>query len=352
MNSRILTIEDANEWRSLLSAARDTDVFHRPQYHKLNADKGEEPRLFVAENDSGFIAYPFLKRTINTLDFVGEEDLADTYSDLVTSEYAGPVTNIDAEDLISHLRSFRNQFETYCSNNNIVAEFGRLHPFINSDNPFIETFEAQPSKDIVYVDLQKDEDQIFNEIDSSKQRQIKQARDELRIEVSTDWNTFKEMYDATMERVDAKKRYLYEDAFVEQLVTGFGEESILLLAYRDDQPVSGMIAVRSDKYIHSYLSCSYKEYLDLYGNVLLKYEVINQGKESGCQICNFGGGVDGAEGVFRFKKEFSETTAPFYTYRHTHDKDTYGMLSKLKQETIGTEKFERINFFPAYRGPA
>lgn len=352
MKGRILSPEDADEWDETLASVEDVDVFHRLEHLNVLAEAGEEPRLFRYGDDENFVAYSFLKRTVNGLDFVDEGDLDATYYDLITGEYAGPAYRAESVDSAELLRSFRSAFETYCGDHNVVAEFGRLHPFVNSEESSVEVMDARTGKDIVYVDLRKDEDQIFTEMQKSKQKQVRSARDDLTVEISEDWPIFKEMYDATMARVDAKERYLYEDSFFERLFSELQDYSVMFIAYKDDQPVSGMIALLGERYIHSYLSCSYGDYLDLHGNVLLKYETIEYGKETGRAICNFGGGIEGSNTVFQFKKEFSETTAPFYTYRHVHDEQAYEAINDLKRAEVGAEAFEEIDFFPRYRGPS
>lgn len=66
---------------------------------------------------------------------------------------------------------------------------------------------------------------------------------------------------------------------------------------------------------------------------------------SDCETINFGGGAgfsdDPADGLVRFKKGFSNRTAPAYLCGKVLDPAAYEMLS---------EGFGRAGFFPAYRG--
>jgi len=352
MNSEVLSPTDRGKWRELLSSVGNFDVYYTLNHLHVIGERCETPRLFRYGTEEDFVVYPFLKRKINDLPFVDEGDLDATYYDLITSEYAGPLCRCEHVSVDRLLAEFREAFERYSRDNNVVCEFGRLHPFINSEEPFIEALDATYRKDIVYVDLSKDEERIRAEMRKSKRRQLEKSTDALSVEVSEDWQVFKDMYHATMARAGAEERYWYDEAFFERIFSELDDQSLLLIAYKGDQPVSGLIALTGERFIHSYLSGSYQEYLDLYGNVLLKYETIRRGMESGRDVCNFGGGVDGSDGVYKFKKEFSETTAPFYTYQDVFDEETYDLINQLKKIEVGSDVFDKISFFPRYRGPA
>jgi hypothetical protein len=352
MISKTLRRSEGAEWDAMLDAVGDSDVFHTLHHLNVILEEGEAPRLFYYGNETDYVIYPYLKRPVNDLEFIDDGDLDETYYDVITGEYAGPLCRAESLEREQLLAEFREEFRRHCGEHNIVSEFGRLHPFINSEEPFVGILDAQSSKDVVYVDLRKDEDQIFNEMDKSKQKQVTEARETLSVETTRDWRTFKEMYDATMDRADAGDRYRYDEEFFETLFSEHASNSVLFIACHDGQPVSGLIALTGDRFVHTYLSGSFEEYLDLNGNVLLKYETIEYGLNTGREICNFGGGVDGSDGVFRFKQEFSETTTPFLTYRHIHDEDAYETLNTLKEAAIGPKAFESVGFFPRYRGPS
>jgi hypothetical protein len=141
-----------------------------------------------------------------------------------------------------------------------------------------------------------------------------------------------------MTRVAAAERYRYPAGYFER-VLGF-ERSYLLLARSPQGALeAGAIAAVSDDVLHYYLGGTGDAAIEAspFKNVVAA--MLDLADELGMPL-NLGGGVEPGDGLERFKRGFSNATAPFRTHEVIADADAYEELAAGR---------DTGDFFPAYR---
>ncbi len=295
-----------------------SDVFFTPEYAKIFEPTGFGGKLNWFNHLS--IDYLFYERPIDGTVY---KDIASPYG------YSGPVTlNKDAD-----WPAFLAKFHNYCIENNIIAEFARLHPFINNHLPD----SVIQSGEVVYLDLTKS-----FKFDKGCKSSINKAKKN-GIEIRTGKDDFYQfaflsLYNMTMRRNHASGKYFFNIDFVNGLLRLPG--AILFTAWYNTRIIAAMTLLVHGDYAHYFLAGSDANYLHLCPNNLLLSEAIDYALGAGCRIFNFGGGLEPKDSLLSFKRSFSRTTKPFFTYRKIHDMKAYLSLCGTADIT---------GFFPAYR---
>ncbi|MHC1682470.1 MAG: lipid II:glycine glycyltransferase FemX [Clostridiaceae bacterium] len=326
----IVLDSNSNFWNSYLAKidVNLQDIYYSSDYYKLYEQNGDGiAKLFVYKKEESIAIYPFMLNEINDYDLEGKYyDIESAYG------YGGPLTNNCDK---SFLRDFENEFLKYCSENKIIAEFIRFHPLIKNEKIFIENIKVLHNRVTVYLDLTKSLDKIWVEDIKSKNRNMirKAEKSGLIVEESKDYETFKNIYESTMNKVDADSYYYFKDGYYNCLKNC--EKYLLLNVKKGKKIIASAIFMFYKEYFHYHLSGSYKEYLKYSPNNLLLWEAIKYAKKKGCKIMHFGGGLSDSldDSLFKFKSSFSKKNANFYIGKRIHNKKIYdSILSKWEKE--------------------
>ncbi|SMC23227.1 Acetyltransferase (GNAT) domain-containing protein [Clostridium acidisoli DSM 12555] len=304
------------------------DIYYTCEYYKMYELNGDGiGKLFVYYDNDGKIAlYPFMLNEIKGY------DLEDKYYDIETAYgYGGPIVNCHDKKFIE---SFENCFVDYCKENNIVAEFIRFHPLIRNENIFDKSIEILHNRITVCLDLSKGKDRIWNEDIKSKNRNMirKAKKNGLFVQESKDFETFKKIYNSTMNKVDADGYYYFDDRYYEEIQKN--NNYILLNVKKDDLVIASAIFMGYGEYFHYHLAGSLKEYLKFAPNNLLLWEAIKYGQAKGYKKMHFGGGLTNSteDNLFKFKSSFSREYTDFYIGKRIHNRKVYEYLINKWEE--------------------
>jgi len=368
--SQILSTKgaDLEKWRTLVHKYPQRDVFFTPEYAMVfertegerRRDFGGEAFLFFFGDERDSIIYPFFKRNISELPFYSIlGDQSENWFDIISPYgYSGPLAHIDNSELESILwQSFLNEFHNFCIENNIIAEFARLHPFFKNHLVLMKfpdiNIVKRPS--VVYLELEQEESQIWKNMTKGNKSSVSKARRsgvEIRCSNTEDAiEAFYELYTATMERNKAKRAYFFSRDFFDDTCQVLGEDVKLFSAWYEDRVIAASLFLFKGNLVHYYLSGSDANYLFLSPNNLLIYEVILWAKSRGFKILNLGGGYEENDSLFHFKSSFSKTTADFYTYDRVHNQTVYERLCGAR-DIYGEQECENViesDYFPVYR---
>mgnify|MGYP001607389084 CR=1 FL=1 len=301
------------------------DIFFTPEYQELFKDTafGGEPRCFR----SAGIEYRFYARPIEE---TGYFDIVSPYG------YSGPI-DIDGQP---DWDKFLSSFHSYCQGEYIIAEFARLHPFLQN-HLYLEAGRVVKSGEVVYIDLTQSEEDIWRGFDKGCKSAIKKAlKSEGRLmpPIKGCLIAFPELYCSTMKRNNAHNAYLFSDDFFrasDNLVHTIGALSL------GGNLIAANLLLRYGDYCHYWLAGGQPR--NGVGNLLL-WEAIKWAKKQGCKIFNLGGGLTEGDNLSSFKRSFSKTTMPFFTYRKIHNPEIYNQLCQAKGIYPTSE-----GYFPAYR---
>ncbi len=300
------------------------DIFFTEEYSELFKDTafGGESCHF---NCVG-IEYRFYKKPIEGTPYF---DIVSPYG------YSGPVAIEPDSDWISFIPAFHE----YCLQENIIAEFARLHPFVEA--PMLPE-SLHYEHDLIYIDLIQSEEQILTGFDKGCRSAIHQAKQTLgAIAFGNITPTWTLMYDATMKCKQAQSEYRFSLDFFHSM-NELLSTAILISAYDYGDLCAGAIILQYGDYAHYFLSASDGTHRNIM-NLIIQRAIL-KAKGMGCKIFNLGGGRKPHDSLESFKRSFSHTTKPFFTYRKVHNQDVYDKLCESRGIAPESE-----GYFPAYR---
>lgn len=321
------------------------DIYFEKEYAKLY-EKMENGEIheFKIENEDGKITNLFIKREI-PIDIDGKK-----YYDLVTPYgYGGPRIHYSSnkEKL---LEEYEKEFQKYCMENNIVSEFIRFHPIMENALDFEKIYNSTYMRKTLVTNLKDYEDPVQTQFSKNCKRDIKQILKkgvEYKInEAPEKIGAFKEIYYSTMNRNNATDFYYFDDEYFEKLLKNFRQNIILVEAVFEGKVIAVDFYFIYNKTIHFHLSGTFSEYLHLSPTSVLKYAIVNWGKEKGYNLIHLGGGRSNSEddSLYVFKKKFAQTDrADFYIGKRVWNQDIYNKMCEIKNVNPNDE------FFPAYR---
>lgn len=327
---------------------RKLDVFFKTAYGKLynEVEKGE-CKTFEYQTESGTVRITYIKRPVPWI-IDGKQ-----YFDAITPYgYGGPIT-IEGNTTPDLVNGFYKAWEKQCYNEDIVAEFVRFHLFDNTE--FRKAFpgEVLNVSGNVVRSLLLDMEDIWMEFEHKVRKNVKKAQRNGLV-VTTDANgeqleAFLDIYYRTMDRNKAQTFYSFDKSFFQSIVSDLPGHYMFFHVWKDDVIVSTELVLYSEEYVYSFLGGTLEKYYPIRPNDLLKYELIKWSKETGHKVFILGGGYDGNDGIYRYKKAFAPgDDIPFYVGRKVWNQDVYEKLIDLRKTE--TSKVINENYFPKYRG--
>lgn len=299
------------------------DEYFTPEYYSLYQNYGDgEALCFVFEKDGNIVLYPFLKNAITTLGYKLDKEYYDIQG---AYGYNGLLASTDTPEFIA---AFWKEFDNWCQDIDIVAEFMRFHPLLNNQllaSPQMKTFY---SRHTVALDL-TDDDIWMHQISSKNRNMIRKAEKEgVTIVESNDYETFRKLYDGTMTNLNAEDYYFFPQAYYDEYKQSFKDTSVLYFAMFNGKVIAGSMFMFSEDYGHYHLSARDREYSRYAANNLILWYGIQKAKERGCKWFHFGGGTTGEDddSLLKFKKEFSKTLCEFWIGKRIHNQKVYDQI--------------------------
>ena len=323
------------------------DIYFDENYGKLY-EKVEDGTavVFKCETENGIIINQFIKRKI-PIDMGNKE-----YYDIVTPYgYGGPYVDkcINKDKL---LKDYENNFNKYCIDNNIVAEFVRFHPIKKNYLDFKDIYNCSFNRYTLATNIKDYDDPVKSEFSRHCRKTIKHI---LKNGISfklidkptlDDLDVFKRIYFLNMKRKDAEEYYFFDDKYFLDILDIYKDNIIIAEAIYEDKVIAAGLYFYTDNLIHAHLSGTDTEYLYLSPAYILKYGTALWAKENNVDFIHYGGGTstDMDNSLFLFKSKFAQNTKfEFWIGKKIWNKEIYDKLC----EKVNVSKDEE--FFPAYR---
>ena len=322
---QIITLANIEEWRRNLEylPTKQRDIYYTPEYYSLYQNYGDgEACCFVFEKDGEIVMYPFLRNPITPLGYKLDKEYYDIQG---AYGYNGVIASKHDSSLID---SFWESFDSWCQENNIVAEFSRFHPLLNNQELASSKMKTFYSRHTVALDL-TDDDIWMHQISSKNRNMIRKAEKEgVTIIESDDYETFRKLYNETMSDLHADDFYYFPERYYEEYKQTFKDKSLLYLAMLDGKVIAGSMFMYSDNYAHYHLSARDREYSRYAANNLILWYSIQKAKDRGCKWFHFGGGTTGDDNdsLLKFKKEYSKTLCEFWIGKRIHNQAVYDQI--------------------------
>jgi hypothetical protein len=356
--------EDARQWHQLLGSQRWHDVFFGIEYARAyERSQGCEVLLASYTGESGRILMPFALRDLRRLPFMARAGIDGPVYDMTSLyPFGGPIAflgNNEASEQLHH--DFHKSLAQYCDRNRIVAQFTAFHPLLENhrDSQATGLVEVKCRKEIVWIDLSKDETALFREMSAGHRGAVSRARRcgvviEHHPADSTILAEFTVLYREMVRRVGANERWNFPDAYFEQCAACLGRDHVTVFnaRYRFEIIASALILHDNETAYYHLASGPRENARNLRPNHLLIFELALWAKASGYRRLLLGGGLDPNDGIFRFKAGFSKSRSWLYTSNVVYDQQLYRRVCEAREawdKEMGIETLS-TNFFPAYRG--
>jgi Acetyltransferase (GNAT) domain len=145
-------------------------------------------------------------------------------------------------------------------------------------------------------------------------------------------------YEQTMRRTGASERYFFAAAYFDRILES-SQTWLALARAPDGEIAAASIVVRSDGYLHYYLSGSADSHLRDSPMKNIVAALVELSAEQGLPL-NLGGGISPGDRLEEFKRGFANRQLPWRTSEIVCDAEAYARLAAGR---------EAGGFFPAYR---
>lgn len=316
------------------------DIYFDENYGKLYEEiEGGKLEVFDFSCQYGSVRHQFIKRPIDSQWF----DLVTPYG------YGGPLI-LDVTEKEKLIPAFEKDFRQYCTDNRIVSEFIRFHPFVNNGVDFAPIYGSERIRHTVGTNLKDYADPVAEEFSKSCRKSIRQALNKgVTFQVTAapeSLDGFTKVYYDTMDRNAASEYYYFDHAYFDGCLQYFKNNILLVEALFEDRVIAAGLYFVYDGIVHIHLSGTYRDYLHLSPAYILRYAVTLWAKDHGCTMIHHGGGRSNSEddALYKFKKQFGKNTQfDFYIGKKIWNKEIYDRL--CQHNNISSD----VSFFPAYR---
>lgn len=350
MHIEILTTNDSR-WMEVLSRLSH-DFHHQPMYVQLEAERMKAtPEAFLLSEGEQLFFVPYLVRSCSLRFPELREPLFD-----VVSPYGYPGILLSEPGRNS---TFASQglaaFRETLTDRGVCAVFLRMNPILGED--FATLFPPNSfhdSSQTVVVDLAQNETQMWKQVRRAFHQTFRKGKalgfTARIVSLEAVLDTFVELYNQTMDRVQAKECYYFERSYFAALAKLPGVHCCVIES--GPTTVAACLFLECDGIVNTHLGGTRTENLAQSPFTMIIFEAIQWAKSRGNRWLQLGGGVGGREdSVLHFKAGFSDKRIQFLTSRFIIDEAKYHQLVCLAANAKRTtpETLLTSSFFPAYR---
>jgi hypothetical protein len=340
MKAELLDAGDAR-WASFLVDARH-DFYHLPAYVDLcAAQENGEPFALIVEDGDRSMLLPMIIRPIPG----GATDAISPYG------YPGPL--LRGTDDPAFLSDALAAGGAMLGARGIISLFVRLHPLLNPTPP-TGVGTVVRHGDTVSVDLTLPIEELWRQTRSGHRNEINRARRLGRVaSFDESWrrfDAFKQLYRATMARVEASSSYLFDDAYFDGLRAALGDHLRLCVVEAGGEVAAAALFVETCGIVQFHLSGTDSRFEHEAPTKLMIDFVRAWAKDHGDRHLHLGGGLGASDdSLFQFKAGFSHLRHAFHTLRMVCDEREYARLALAHDPAADPTVLD--GFFPLYRRP-
>ena len=336
--SALSIITGGADWDRAVAGVLDPSVMLSYQYVKaaelLEPSGKAELAAFAHEGD--VLLHPYIRRPIP--ETPGLEDITSAY------EFGGFWSSArDPTVRATLMRGFAERFRGYASEQRIVSEFMRIHPFTDGVLTAL-AYEVKQVASHAVVQLDRPHHAIFDVYPPQLRTAIRKAeRHGLRLERSSDFAPFLAIYYANLDRLGAKPYYYFAPSFFAAV------QPMLELHHVVDAEgrlCAAHTYLRDGDILFSFLCHGVRERQDLRPNDFGCDQIIRQNIDNGTsRTLHLGGGQPS---LLRYKAKFTPHVVPFHIATQIFDHATYSDLVDRRERNLGA-RVQGSPFFPLYR---
>ena len=340
---QLYDLSQAEQWDTCVKSFAEWDVYYLSGYVKAFHIHGDgDPYLLYYEENGLRAIYVYMRR---------ETALPGVYDSTTPYGYGGVLFEGDATE--ENRKAFWTAYVEKMKEENIVDNFVRYHPILANAIPMKRITPIIDLGRTVAVDLTSP-DVIWENIISRNRNKIRKAEENgIEIRHGKDLKLFKLfrlLYNATMDKDNAKEYYYFGEAFFESIHNDLHDNYEMFYAVLNDEVIAMSIILYGNKQMHYHLSGSMIEYSYLPPSNLLLYKAALWGYEQGFTTFHLGGGVGSCEdNLYKFKAAFNRNSNyQFSIGKEIFEQEKYDELVKIRKES-DPDFDEASHFFPLYR---
>lgn len=346
MNLKVWTLEQAEQWDAAVSSFSAHDVYHLSGYVRAFRLHGDgEPLLFHYESEGLRGINVVMKRDVaKAPQFTGRLPAGEIFDLATPYGYGGWLLEGEGDPA-----PLFGAYESWCRENGIVSEFVRYHPVLANQKGTEAGYQVIPLGHTIAMDL-SDLETIWANLTSKNRNMIRKAqKNGLTVHRGHSpelYETFREIYNATMDKDHAAAYYYFGPEFYDSVRTDLAEHAELFYVQTPEGEIAAAsIMLWANGQMHYHLSGSRREYQHLAPTNLLLYEAALWGCEKGCRTLHLGGGVgSGEDSLYAFKKAFYRgEPRRFHIGKKVLDPARYEELTAMRTDLPDS------GFFPRYR---
>jgi hypothetical protein len=360
---QVVNLDQSDKWDSIVRTFHKYDTYYLSGYVRAFQLHGDgEPLLLYYDGKNDIIRgiNVVMKRDASTAALLRNKVEAGRYYDLTTPYgYGGWLVerNDGAKTTAGNVHDsyLFKDYSSWCLQNNIVAEFVRFHPMIENHIDSNGEYTIIPLGETVAMDLSSPES-VWDNMSSKNRNAIRKAiKNGVRVYNGRSpelYETFRDIYNTTMDKDEAAPYYYFEDKFYRSLCDDLPENAQIFYALYDNKIVAASIFLISNGFMNYHLSGSVRGYSSLAATNLIIYRAALFGSVVGCKTLYLGGGVgSGEDGLLKFKRSFYKGQLHrFYIGKKVMSATTYDGLCRASGVESHSMNVEVSGYFPEYRG--
>ena len=340
----VYTLDQAELWDEVVRSFKEYDTYWLSGYTKAFMLHGDgEPLLFYYCDDVSRGINVVMKRDVAKDERFQGQIQEGVYFDFATPYgYGGWI--IEGEDR----KGLFNKYHKWLDDNNIISEFVRFHPMIKNHEKCADFYDIIQLGEVVHMDLTSPE-LIWKNITSKNRNVIRKAiKNDIRIfngRFPNIYETFRTIYNGTMDKDNAEEYYYFSTEFYESLLKDLPYNAQVFWAEKDGMTIAASIILAANGQMNYHLSGSIREYSSLAPTNLLLYYAALWGSANGYRTLYLGGGVgSGEDSLFKFKRAFYKGDLNhFFIGEKIYNREKYDELLSLRGWIDN-------GYFPQYRG--
>ncbi len=348
--------EDRELWDRLVDSSLFPDVYYRPGYAKAHEAAGHGTvAALVVDVGVGRALLPVHLRPISELDPDASDGMTPYgYGGLLLADGLKELNASQARLLVDHIRSWGR-------NAGLISLLVRLHPMLKQaewlDAAVDDTCRLHRSRLTVALRTcdWSEPMQCISTLGKGRRSDLGAARRELnvtwmsqRMKRDEDFRIFYDLYEARMGQMNAQSFYHFPKAYYSVLAEELKGQLDIAIAWLGQRPVGASLFMRDEQFGHYHLSATDELGRAHKASTLLINEAVNWARERGCEYLHLGGGADGEDGLFEFKKSFGGEIFQYSFMTLIPDPERY---QSLLQQRLADSRLPplRPDFFPQYR---
>lgn len=275
------------------------DINYLPNWYRTWIDHEKaEAKCIYAIVDGYHLLYPFFLKRINNYELDREYfDIQSAYG------YGGVIaSSLDIPD--STAKKFNKLVDEWLTENNVIAEFIRVHPLLNH-------FKRDADYCLVRRNVYVETNDLYRIPDKQARQNIAKSK-LLNVTAVYDkdmehMDEFMRLYSTTAERLNMHHYYRFGPEYFESVKNELREYASLIHVVWNDVIIASGLYFNYNGRANLHLAGSLYEYQHLRPNDMLYDATINYSIKTGATILNLGGGTTSSpdDSLFRFKSKYS-----------------------------------------------